>query len=329
MRDQVTILVSAGRGGSGIVSFRREKYVPRGGPDGGDGGRGGGVIISADDKIQNLESIRNRGEYRAEPGSAGAKSRKSGRSAENLLIRVPPGTAVFDEDTDEQLADLAAHGDSVIAAAGGSGGRGNCHFATPRNRVPQEWEPGAEGETRNIRLLFSMPADVAVVGLPDAGKSSLAGALTHAKIKIAEYPFTTRTPQIGICRAGPAASFKIIDMPALVEGSSEGRGIGNGFLNHLRRVRLIAYLIDATLPDGLTEEKQLKILRDEIAAYDPEFLNKKEMVIINKADAAETPGRAAKVKGFRGKAARVSAREKTGLEETVKIIADLLELDAI
>ncbi len=327
MRDQVTILVAAGRGGDGMVSFRREKYIPRGGPDGGDGGRGGSIVVIADDKTQDFDSIRNRGSYKAETGSAGARSRKYGHAGADLFIKVPAGTVVYDDDTGELLAELAVPGDNVIVANGGTGGRGNCHFATPQNRVPQEWEPGTEGEERSIKLVFSIPADVAVVGLPNAGKSSLMSALTNSKTKIAEYPFTTRSPKIGVCNAGFASKFSILDMPALVEGSAEGRGIGNSFLNHLNRVKLIVYLIDGTLPEGLTGEQQFKALKNEVAAYDSEFINKKELVIINKKDVLAEGAEKTKIKGVKGPILKVSATEKDGLEKLIAKLTSLLELE--
>jgi GTPase len=324
MRDKVAIRVEAGRGGDGVVTFRREKYIPRGGPDGGDGGRGGSVILVASDKESNLESIRNKGTYKAGFGMPGTGSRKSGRAGEDLIIELPPGTAIYDEDTEELVGDLIEPGDRIIIAAGGHGGRGNMHFATPQNRVPQEWEPGTEGQEKNLTLKYCIPADVAVIGFPCAGKSSLVRALTRSRTKVGDYPFATREPHIGVCNMGIEGSFKILDMPALVEESAEGRGIGNSFLIHLRRVKIIVYLLDASRPDGIDEKKQLKVLKSEVAAFDPEYTGKKEVIAINKIDIAEKSKSRKSITDL-----RISVLENLGLEALIGEIAGELGIEKL
>jgi GTPase len=305
------------------VSFRREKYVPRGGPDGGDGGRGGHIIIKATEKLPKIEHIRNNAAYKADDGAGGADSRKSGRAAADLKLDVPVGVSVFDGETGELLGDLTAHGDKLIAVRGGAGGRGNCHFATPRNRAPLEWEPGSDGEARELRLEYSIPAEAAVIGLPGSGKSSLVHAMTRSRTKIGEYAFTTLEPHLGVCRVGPTASFRILDLPALVDGSSEGRGIGNAFLRHLLRVKILIYLLDATRPEGLSESGQLKALKREAAAYDPDYAKKESLIVVNKNDAPATD--AGKKGGRpRGKTIKVSALKNEGLEELADAIAEKL-----
>ncbi|MFA6451262.1 MAG: GTPase ObgE [bacterium] len=328
MRDKISIRVQAGRGGDGVVTFRREKYIPRGGPDGGDGGRGGHVIIVASDKTATLEAIRNKTEYKAVSGMPGRDSRKSGRKGEDLVIQVPPGSAIYDEETDELLGDLIISGEQIVAAAGGGGGRGNMHFATPQNRVPQEWEPGRECEAKDIKIIFSYPADAAVIGMPGVGKSSLVSSITRSHTKVGDYLFTTRQPYIGVCNPGLASSFKILDMPALVEGSSEGSGIGNGFLNHLKRVKLIVYMLDATRPEGMTEKAQLKILRSEVAKHNGDYANKSELIIINKIDLLEKRP-SVKSLAAAGKIHFISAKEKQGVEELVTAIIGELGLGTL
>ncbi len=303
--------------------------MPRGGPDGGDGGRGGNVVVAANEKTSALEAIRNNGRYTAKDGKPGTGARKAGRHGDDLVIEVPPGTAVYDIDSGELIGELHAHGDRLVVAAGGTGGRGNCHFATPQNRVPQEWEPGTAGESRNLKLVYSIPADAAVVGLPGAGKSSLVRMLTRSNTKVGEYPFTTKTPQIGVCKVGLGAQCRILDMPALTEGSSEGRGIGNRFLGHLNRVDLIIYVLDCSVRDEFSEEKQLDILKREIEAYDAEYLKKKELLVINKVDLIEGEKKRRVRKGGIGRAVRISAKEKLGKDELVSAIADVLELEQV
>ncbi len=288
MRDTVSIRARGGRGGDGSASFRREKYVPRGGPDGGDGGRGGHVIIAAHDKVNSLRDIKPGTVFRAPSGGAGGKSGKYGRAGADLVVRVPAGTSVLDAETGELLADLAANGDKIIVSAGGSGGRGNMHFATPKNRVPLEFEPGGESEERALSLEYSIPSETAVIGLPGAGKSTLVRALTGSRTPVGEYDFTTRKPYIGVCGAGEFASFRMLDMPALADGSSEGRGVGNFFLRHLRRVELIVLLIDSR-PGAPEPEAQVETLLRELAAYDPEYLEKKRLVVYNRRDAESAP----------------------------------------
>lgn len=326
MRDSVTIGVRAGRGGDGAVSFRREKYVPRGGPDGGDGGRGGNVVLVSTEKTPSLDQIRNNSVYRAELGAAGGRSRKSGAQGEDLLINVPPGTSVFDAETGEPLGELPDPGERLVVAAGGAGGRGNCHFATPKNRAPLQWEPGLEGGERELKLVFSVPAEAGVVGLPGSGKSSLVAAVSNSKTKIGDYEFTTLQPQLGTCSVDPTSRFRILDMPALVEGSSEGRGVGNAFLRHLHRVKLVVYLIDGARLREIPAAEQFEILRNEVAAYDTEYAKKDLLIVINKIDAAGAECGDEAGEGLPGPVLKVSAKEKTGMEKFIETVAGKLGL---
>ncbi|HOO55954.1 MAG TPA: Obg family GTPase CgtA [bacterium] len=325
MRDQVNIRVKAGRGGDGIASFRREKFVPRGGPDGGDGGRGGNVVLVARDKLSSLDILRNNSMYKAESAQPGEGSRKFGRNGEDLVIGVPSGCSVFDAETGALIGDLIDLNRELIVAYGGDGGRGNCHFATPQNRIPQRCEPGLPGQEREIRIILSIPADVGVVGLPNSGKSSLVSALSRSKTVIDDYPFTTRQPYLGTCRVDPTMQFRIIDLPALVEGSHEGRGVGNDFLNHLKRVSVIVFMLDAAQPDGIELEKQFDVLFDEIKKYNPEYVKKRIIVLINKIDSV------AKLKNIdmTGRpeisVLSISATTGEGIEELTGTIAESLE----
>ncbi len=262
--DVAQISVAAGKGGAGCVSTRREKYVPRGGPDGGNGGAGGSVWIVAGSENTTLLDFRYRRRYRAQNGQPGQGRRRSGAAGEDLTIPVPCGTAVFDAGTDELLGDLVDPGDRVCAAAGGRGGKGNHEFRTPRNQTPMFAQPGLPGEEREIRLELKLIADIGLIGAPNAGKSTLLGVLTAARPKVAAYPFTTLVPNLGIVDLGDFCSCTLADIPGLIEGASEGKGLGLEFLRHVERTRALLYLVD--LADG-DPVPALAAIRQELRQY--------------------------------------------------------------
>ncbi len=286
--DEATIVVVAGSGGDGCVSFRREKFVPRGGPDGGDGGRGGDVVLVADRNLATLMDPRLRRELRAEPGVGGAGARRHGRSGADREIRVPPGTLVFDADAPADaapLADLVRHGQRFVAARGGRGGRGNAQFATSTRQTPDFAEPGRAGESRRLRLSLKLLADVGLVGLPNAGKSTLLRRISAARPRVADYPFTTLIPHLGVAEVGERR-FVVADVPGLIEGASEGVGLGDRFLRHVERTRVLVHVLDAGLPReaGPDALERWETLRRELAAYDPELPQRAELVALNKID---------------------------------------------
>lgn len=285
--DEVTIHVYAGTGGSGAEAFRREKFVPHGGPSGGDGGRGGDVILRADAQLETLLDYRYQEHYRAERGEHGQGKNMTGRDGEDLWLRVPPGTVVSDADTGERLGELLEDRETLVVAHGGRGGRGNAAFATPTNRAPREWEPGEPGEERHLRLELKLFADVGLVGQPNAGKSTLLSVVSAARPKIAAYPFTTLAPNLGVAELSDRRSFVIADIPGIIEGAHEGRGLGLQFLRHIERTRTLAFL----LPVDGDVQVEYRALREELAAYSEELSGRPHCVVLSKADllAGEAP----------------------------------------
>jgi len=279
--DQAKILVMAGNGGSGVVSFRREKYVPKGGPDGGNGGKGGDVIIQTDPNLQTLLDFRYRTRFKAESGKHGQGANKTGRSGQDLMIRVPQGTLIKDKETDEILADLVDDHQQVVVARGGKGGRGNARFATSTNQTPRNAESGEEGESRTILLELKLIADVGLVGLPNAGKSTLLSRLTAARPKIADYPFTTLAPNLGIVRYKEHLSFVMADIPGLIAGAHEGKGLGLDFLRHVERTKVLAFLIESASDDVF---RDYEVLRNELNLYNPELLKRPSVIVLTKID---------------------------------------------
>lgn len=312
--DRAKIIVKAGDGGNGVVSFRREAFVPRGGPDGGNGGRGGSVILEADPQLHTLLDFHYRTRYEAERGRHGSGSRSTGRSGADLIVRVPQGTRVY-EDV-ELLADLTESGQQFIAAEGGRGGRGNAEFATPRNRAPRKATPGAPGPERALQLELKLMADVGLVGLPNAGKSTLLAALTAARPKIAPYPFTTLHPNLGIVRPSEYSTFVMADIPGLIEGASEGKGLGFDFLRHIERTRILVYLIDCTSDDP---QADLKALKTELKKWNPDLAKRPGLRVLSKLDlCAETP--------LRGRwDARISSATGDGLDALVDKLWGMLQ----
>jgi GTP-binding protein len=282
--DEAVIEVASGNGGNGAVHFRREKYVPKGGPDGGDGGRGGSVYMVADPNLSTLLDLVSRAEFRARDGEPGRSKKQHGANAEDIVIRVPVGTVVFDERTDIQIADLAEPGRKVRLARGGRGGQGNTRFKSAVNQVPYEFEEGRRGTDRNLRLELKLVADVGLVGLPNAGKSTLVSRISAAHPKIASYPFTTLQPAVGIVDAGEFRRFTVADLPGLIEGAHEGKGLGDEFLRHVERTRVLVHLVDACPPDGSDPVENYRAIRSELGLHSEALAAKPEIVVASKMD---------------------------------------------
>ncbi len=279
--DTATIEISSGKGGNGAVSFRREKNLPKGGPDGGNGGDGGDVIMRTDSNLATLIDVRYQREYHAENGKPGAGALKFGKSGASVEIILPPGTAVYNAESGELLADLTEPGESVVLAKGGRGGRGNALFATPSNRAPRKSEEGTPGKALTIRLELKLLADVGLVGFPNAGKSTLISRISAAKPKIAAYPFTTLKPNLGIVRVGEGITFVVADIPGLIEGASHGKGLGYDFLRHVERSGALCFLIDGMSEDPVGD---YETLMRELQTYNPEMVEKERIVLLTKAD---------------------------------------------
>lgn len=282
--DQATIHVVAGTGGSGAEAFRREMAVPFGGPSGGDGGRGGSVILRADVQLSTLLDFRYQQHYKAERGQHGQGKNRTGRDGKDLVVRVPVGTLVLDADTEETLDELLEDGQEVVVARGGRGGRGNAAFATPTNQAPRRWEPGDEGEERRITLELKLIADVGLVGQPNAGKSTLLSVISAATPKIADYPFTTLVPNLGVVQLSDHRTFVVADIPGIIEGAHEGKGLGLRFLRHIERTRTLAYLIAADSGDAQAE---YALLRAELGAHSADLAARPHCVVLTKADTIE------------------------------------------
>jgi GTP-binding protein len=296
--DEVEIQVRAGDGGRGCVSFRREKYVPRGGPNGGDGGRGGSVILEADEGLGTLLDFRYRRHYSAPRGRHGEGSDRHGASGEDLILRVPVGTTVQDRATGLALGDLTHHGERLTVARGGRGGRGNARFATSTRRAPRHAEPGEPGEERLLRLELRLLADVGVVGFPNAGKSTLVSRLSAARPKIADYPFTTLVPTLGLVRLDEERTFVIADVPGLIPGAAEGKGLGLRFLRHLERTRLLVHLLDLDPATGRDPVDDWRTIQAELETYSPELAARPQLIVANKTDLPDTAERLARVAEF-------------------------------
>ena len=282
--DEARIFVKGGDGGNGCSSFRREAYVPRGGPNGGDGGDGGSILITADPQLHTLLDLTYQQRYVAKRGGHGEGKDCHGRNGHDRVIAVPIGTIIYDDASGEQLADLAVPGQTVVAAKGGRGGRGNARFATPTNRAPRRADPGEPGEERTLRLELKLFADVGIVGWPNAGKSTLLSVITAARPKIADYPFTTLTPQLGVARDRAGCSFVVADIPGIIEGAHEGRGLGLRFLRHVERTGLVVHLVDASVGREGDPVKELQTLRKELAAFQPELAEKPMVLAASKID---------------------------------------------
>ena len=291
--DEVEIVVRSGTGGNGMVHFHREKYVPRGGPDGGDGGRGGDVILQVRAGLSTLYPLRHARRYLAADGRGGGPNNMSGKAAPHLTIDVPPGTVVFDADSGAQLGDLTTSEQTLVVCRGGRGGRGNQHFATSRNQAPRTAEKGEPGVEKRLKLELKLIADIGIIGVPNAGKSTLLAALTNARPKIAPYPFTTLEPNLGVARVDDDTAVVLADIPGLIEGASSGAGLGHDFLRHIQRTRVLIHVLDGQSADPVADYSQINT---ELALFDPELAKRPQVVALNKIDDPEVKGRLAGIK---------------------------------
>ncbi len=283
--DEARIEVIAGNGGDGSASFRREKFVPRGGPDGGDGGRGGSIFAVADSNLNTLIDYRYTRIFRAKSGENGRGRDQYGKGADDIILRVPVGTVIKDTDSGEVLADLVKDGDRALLAKGGKGGLGNLHFKSSVNRAPRQFTHGEKGETRNLEMELRVLADVGLLGMPNAGKSTFIRAVSSARPKVADYPFTTLHPNLGVVRVDTSRSFVVADIPGLIEGAAEGAGLGHQFLRHLQRTHLLLQLVDiAPFDSGVDPAAEVKALANELKKYDPKLAKKPRWLVMNKAD---------------------------------------------
>ena len=322
--DEVVITVKAGRGGDGICSFRREMFVPRGGPDGGDGVNGGNVVFAASHRLTTLLDLRYQKHYQAEDGRNGSGSNCTGRTGKDVVVVLPVGTVVYDDTTHDILADLVTDGDRVVIARGGRGGQGNSHFATSTNRVPTRFTHGTEGEELTLRLELKLLADVGLVGFPNAGKSTLIAAISAARPKIADYPFTTLSPHLGVVRWGSDRSFVVADIPGLIEGAHEGKGLGAQFLRHIERTAFLLHLIDVSEWASQEPVASFEILRQELNAYDETLSSRPFAIVATKIDVSGSRDRLAQLRAYcrRRKYAclPISAATGEGLDELVNFV---------
>jgi len=336
--DEARIFVKAGNGGNGCVAFRREKYVPRGGPSGGDGGHGGSIFLEANPNDNTLLRYRYNREFKADRGRHGEGSNRTGHSVEEMVLQVPVGTLVFDDQTGETLADLAAPGQRVLVAQGGRGGRGNQHFAKPWHQAPREHEEGQPGEERYLRLELKLLADVGLVGFPNAGKSTLISVISAARPKIANYPFTTLEPNLGVVNANGGTgresreigrTFVVADLPGLIEGAHEGAGLGIRFLRHVERTRLLVHLIDTSDASDADPVHSFEVISGELHAFSETLTEKPMIVVATKLDATTDRTRLETLREFCAKRGlefhAISAAAGEGVRELVRAIADALE----
>lgn len=334
--DEATIEVIAGKGGNGAASFRREKFIPKGGPDGGDGGRGGTIYAVADRNINTLIDYRYSRLHRAKNGENGRGSDQYGAGAPDITLRVPVGTTIFDADTGEQLFDLDRNGQQVVLAAGGEGGRGNIHFKSSTNRAPKQFTYGQEGEQRRLRFELKVLADVGLLGLPNAGKSTFISRVSNAKPKIADYPFTTLHPNLGVVRTSESRSFVIADIPGLIEGASEGAGLGHLFLRHLSRTRVLLHLVDVSSPDPDIDPVEpavegARAIVEELRKYDPALFEKPRWLVLNKLDMVADPDdvkkRICKALDWKGPVFIISGLTGEGTQDLVWALQDWLDAE--
>ncbi len=306
--DRVKIRIKAGGGGNGVTAFRREKFVPRGGPSGGDGGRGGDVWLESDEGLNTLLHLRYNPEHKAERGKHGEGSNRAGKDGQSVTVRVPVGTQVFDAETEELLFDFTEAGQTYLAAKGGKGGWGNAHFATPVRRAPKFHYDGRPGEEKELQLELKLIADVGLVGFPNAGKSTLISVISAAKPKIADYPFTTLEPNLGVVDLGDFNTFVVADIPGLIEGASEGAGLGDRFLRHVERTKLILHLVDVSSLSGRDPVEDYVIINRELSNYNEDLGRRPQIVVATKLDALDEPERLESLK------ARAAADGKEFLE---------------
>jgi len=327
--DEAEIYVKAGDGGNGAISFRREKFIPKGGPDGGDGGKGGDVIFKATTSLNTLLDFKYKRKYIAQNGQNGGSKNCSGRSGNNLIIPVPIGTVIKNLQSGEIIADLVKDGQECIVARGGQGGRGNAHFATPVRQTPRFAEKGKPGEEKYIKLELKLLADVGLVGFPNAGKSTFLSAISAAKPKIADYPFTTLTPVLGVVKLKNYKSFVVADIPGLIEGAHRGEGLGHNFLKHIERTKLLLHFIDLSYLGYPDPYKGFEIINNELFMFNSKLAEKQQIIVINKMDIPEVSEKSESVKiyferkGF--KVFKVSSVTRNGINELLEYISLLLE----
>jgi GTP-binding protein len=323
--DEIHIIVRSGKGGDGIVHFRREKFVPLGGPDGGDGGQGGSVVLRVKPTLNTLSAFRNRQVFQAQDGSRGGGNNQTGRSGEDLIIDVPPGTLVYNDDNGELLGDLVHEEQNLLVCKGGRGGKGNPRFASSRNRAPRIAERGEPGQELNLRLELKLIADVGIVGVPNAGKSTLLSVVTNAKPKIAPYPFTTLHPNLGVAELDIDTTLVLADIPGLIEGAHQGIGLGHDFLRHIQRTRVLIHLLDGLAENPILDFNQIN---SELALFDPALADKPQIVALNKMDLPEVKQRwseiEAEIIGLGYEAFAISAVAKQGLRPVLYRAAQLL-----
>ena len=325
--DEATITVQSGKGGSGCVSFRREKFVPKGGPDGGDGGRGGDVILRVSPRKRTLQQFRYKRHFQAQNGAPGLGSNKTGKAGEPIVIEIPPGTLVRDAETGELIKDFVNPGDVLVIAVGGRGGQGNTRFKSSTHRTPRFAQPGEPGNTLTLHLDLKLLADVGIIGLPNAGKSTLIRAMTSARPKIGDYPFTTLIPNLGVVETGWAEPFVVADIPGLIEGAHEGAGLGIRFLKHVERTRILVHLIDVL---GVSRETPLagyEAVNRELSSYSQALAAKPQIVALNKLD---QPGAEAAADRFRsalgdGDVLKISAAKRSGIDGLISRIVHILD----
>lgn len=326
--DEAKIHVKAGDGGHGCVSFRREKFVPKGGPEGGDGGDGGDVVFVADVNKNTLMDFSGRHHWHAKNGQAGMGKKMYGEGGADLVINVPCGTLVYDADHEILIADLDKPEKRIVIAKGGKGGRGNWHFKSSTNQTPRYAEPGTPGQERNLKLELKLIADVGLVGMPNAGKSTLLRSISAAKPKVADYPFTTLDPQLGIAELVGGRRIVVADIPGLIEGAQDGAGLGHAFLKHIERTKVIVHMLDLFPLDGSDPAKNYKTIRKELEAFSPELAEKKEIIAANKVDLATDDGEALKKlkKKLRGKQVLpISGASHEGLEKLLEVLWSVLK----
>lgn len=327
--DRVVLDLAAGKGGNGVVAWRREKYIPKGGPCGGNGGKGGSLILQADTQVYSLEWFRNRRILNAENGRQGGPNCMQGRNGKDLILKVPCGTLVKNIDTGEVLHDFTQDGEQWIVCKGGRGGRGNDSFKSPTNRAPNVCTEGTEGESCSVELELKLIADVGLVGFPNAGKSTLISSLAFVRVKIAAYPFTTLKPNLGYMQFSNQRRIFIADIPGIIEGAHRNRGLGFEFLRHIERTKLLLFVLDASGIDGRDPSSDFEVLRKEIGTYNPEMLQRPYLVVLNKIDTEEA---AQHIKDFRkkkfvdkSKIFEISAMQGEGLPELKNAIFDLVQ----
>ena len=319
--DSVVVSAEAGSGGHGMIAFRREKHVPKGGPSGGNGGRGGDIVVVCDAQASTLLDLHYRRHYKAKRGQHGSGSDRHGRSTEDVIIRVPTGTLVYDDDTGEQLADLTRSEQRVIVCRGGRGGRGNASFATPTIQAPRTAEDGRPGEKRRLRFELKVMADVGLVGRPNAGKSTLLSVVSAAHPKIADYPFTTTEPHLGLVRVGGYESFVLADIPGLIEGAHSGKGLGHRFLRHVQRARVLIYLIDITEPDPVAVKDELY---SELERFDSQLTRRPALVTLSKIDLVpDESERQAKIACFDAEPLLISAVTGEGMPIWIRHVHEM------